>query len=363
MKENIDMYQIIKVPSGFEIKRGDRVLVKAELTPHHFAIHDCRGHTKEFGFYEFKEIYKYISKRSVECWQGGVSIEQIAYEFGIECVIDSNFFDSMSRFKQIIRKKLIHSELNRLISKVEPRVMAVHRAIFSATLSCPDIAKHDDLYDDAQLVSDIITYRAAAIAVGNVHWLVSANYHNKIENSTKATALQTLADESNAPFDITVDSGGLSLAGELQLLRSWRDLFSVTGKSYPNLERTLYGLSKRIPYGLVCNLIKVELPRPITNSLELLFITSFIQKGYPSPSQSWKPYRFNGNIGVIMNAHADQIIEALKRVSEFKHENLNYRKTEHIQNLAYFLSGYADICRGDVLELTDEVIQKEKSFR
>jgi hypothetical protein len=136
----------------------------------------------------------------------------------------------------------------RLLAAVDPEVHAVWARLAPLTREPPQLACAEALYRDPWIVRDVLQYHAAAVALAFVE-----------------TALRP----SDLLWDATTPAGEAAL---IDALRTWRGLFSPTGRPYRTLNRTLMQLAPGIPADLLCGLRQVTLERPYADPLELMAV-------------------------------------------------------------------------------------------
>ncbi len=59
--------------------------------------------------------------------------------------------------------KRVHQQWQRFLAQVDPKVVAVHRAVYAATLRVGGLAFCEALYEHDYIVNDVTNYRAAAV--------------------------------------------------------------------------------------------------------------------------------------------------------------------------------------------------------
>ena len=84
-------------------------------------------------------------------------------------------------------------QCDRLLQTVNPTVATVHQALAAVTSEPPTVAMCPDLYHHPHLVSDITTYRAAAIVAHNFERLVWRMQRTRIDASPELADLKACA--------------------------------------------------------------------------------------------------------------------------------------------------------------------------
>jgi hypothetical protein len=244
-------------------------------------------------------------------------------------------------------KGRIYAQWKRLLDLAGPTPCAVQRSIFatcfarrnSSIWSRPwlwPLPEHDSAlytYPHRRLVSDILQYRAAAIAVH--HWGQFESLHNCAEWDTDG-------------YPVTIDNTQL-----LEQLANWRGLYSPTGQAYPNLNATL----ERLPGGLspstVPLLRTVMLRRPICDRLELSLLLGTIDA-----SESSVPR----NLHVFLSANRAQVVQAMERIAAYMQRALRPNRVGDIRALARLLNEYPGEHFGGLVSLTDQAIEWDREF-
>jgi len=216
--------------------------------------------------------------------------------------------------------RLVHTAWRRLLTHVDPTVLAVHKKVFAATWNCRQAAliSDDALYKERYVVKDIVSYRAAAVAA--------------------------LVSEVVGPVNET----------PIERMQHWRDLFAPAGMgAYRALNATLMNLPGSIPASLLCDLRKVILPRPIHNRLEL--ITTILAGE-----------RTADNFPVFAHATAAEIKEAMRRVSmsmchhrglDTPGDYLSPRRTQDIRIVVNYLLDFPEDHHGRIVGLAEKAIR------
>jgi hypothetical protein len=197
----------------------------------------------------------------------------------------------------------------RLLKGIDPTVLAVNKAVFSATFGCRRASQllNGQLYQDKYLVKDILNYRAAAMAVKLYDEV-------RIENES------------------------------LEVLRDWRNLYAPDGQAYTSLNKTLMNLPGGVPLGVLKDLRKLVLPRPIYNRVELIATLSATGG-------------LADNCNVVAFANGDQIRSAMQRVSRYLHRPLSPRRWRHVAEAIRFILDYPERHSGNIVGLANKSIR------
>lgn len=353
---NKSKYTITEQPDGFRVEGMDRTPVTVRLAPTYLEASfqgerdpyrwpDGRRR-RRFGFYSYYDLSAYVAEGLMAHWQRperddtpdwpgvrGWAVKQTAKAIG----------------------KRVHAQWKRLLDKVHPDVLAVQRAVFAATFGVAELATQVELYGHPYVVSDIVNYRAAAIAARHVADLARRQHHaaqlekaRLLRDSKEAQEFQALAE--GLGLRIQLDTSPVNeyhepdLDQQLELMHNWRGLFSPTGRPYRSLNRTLMNLPGGVPSGLVCNLALVRLQRPIVERLELLALTFCAGRG-------------GLHAHVFHHARTPQIKEAVCRVASNTGNNLSPRRARDVRLVVHFLADYPEEHGGNIVGLADRSIR------
>jgi len=195
-----------------------------------------------------------------------------------------------------------------MLAHAEPQILAVQKAIFSATFAAPKLALSNQLYKNQNLVNDIIQYPAAA----------------------KATLLIEEAMARN---------GGIRIGRAMDQMGNWMGLYSPSRSPYPCLRKTLMNLPGQVPAHLLLQLRKLKLPRPLSERVEILMAAYL---GLSIRQQRENPECPDRSLNAQVFLHADrpQIREAMKKVSDYTNKKLTFKRANDIGFVFKFLSDY-----------------------
>ena len=252
----------------------------------------------------------------------------------------------------------VKAQCDRLLQTVDPNVPAVHQALSAVTSTPCALAMCPELYHHPYLVSDIINYRAAAIvAADKFEDLVCRARRMRVDRSPELADFKTFAAAHGAEVTVHIHpvtgrsgsphGAALSLQDALTCLRGWRDLLSPSGHSYRSLDRTLMNLPRGVPARLVCLLNRITLPRPLTDRLELLLVTLYVDRYDRDRAQQQ----------VFVTARAPQIREALRRVAAHTRNDLRVTRQRDLRFLIGFLLDVPGHHAGTIVGLADKAIR------
>ena len=326
--------------------RERREPVTVTLEPYFFEVASPTGRIDDFdpfgapgeqstryGLFDFPQMITDIAKRLMVPWRRpvrdyvGPDEEQEAGSWLVPWVIKQT--------EKAIAKQ-VRTEWQRLLEPFDPTILAVQKKVFAATWNCrrAPLLSDDALYREKYIVKDILSYRAAAVAVLACGFFGPAN-------------------ESS-----------------IEKMRHWRDLFAPAGMgAYTSLNKTLMNLPGGVPASLLGDLRQVVLPRPIYNRLELI---ATILAGA----------RTTDNFHVFAHATADEIKEAVRRMSvslqrqqeaeiaemiqQFPGNGwerakvraaLSPRRTRDIREAVYYMLDFPDDHNGRLVGLAEKAIR------
>ena len=268
----------------------------------------------------------------------------------------------------------VRRRVRRLLRRVDPLVLAVQRG--QGLSPCDAEARGDDLlamlpdlgwFRDEDVARDILAYPAAAIAAGNLDCLVDG-WLRRLHGSSPDVAASAgdLVATTGVPIPHPLFASaaghevlrhwmaGLPLreCGALgAAMRHWPDLFS-DGVGYGSLRRTLANLPGGMHDAAICALGNVHLPRPITDRLELLVVTSFANEYESSVVEK---ARLDRHAAVFLNARREQIERAMRRVGAHIGEPRPLSQGD-VDFFVGYLSDYPEEHRGTIVGLADKVI-------
>jgi hypothetical protein len=257
--------------------------------------------------------------------------------------------------------KQAHERWQRLLDTVDPTVLAVHKAVFAATMGCGPVLFEPELYTRRWVVRDIVRYRAAAVAASQAQALAqnlplrrakhSALY---VELKAELEALRRRAEDAGFTLHSMMHPWGdrpLPEIDAVDALEEWRALFSIYGEPYTSLDRTLMNLPGGVPASLVCLLCHVRLARPYTERLPLLALLAYVQV----VRERYGCDNFNGR--VFANATTDELKRAVTAVGKYRHADLSHRKTVDVLSAIRFLADYPEPHHGRLGGLVDKAIR------
>jgi hypothetical protein len=228
--------------------------------------------------------------------------------------------------------RAVGAERRRLLAKVPRQVADVQRRIFASTFGSAWLAETESFYEQPYLAHDVVRHRAAAVAVAHV------------DNLVLGPALRNDCPSVAGP------TGGESFA--LSALADWPALFSVTGRPYRSLNRTLMNLPRVLPSDILCLLARVRLVRPVTHRVGLVALCARAQLTAPRPTVI-----DDNQIRILQHATADQIRRAIVRVGAHTRRTLNPRRAEDVSSAMRFLADFPELHGGGLQGLVDKAIR------
>ena len=286
-------YQITESPNAFVVEGDGRRPTRVELHGTHFRVSEPPDTSPRwsFGLMQFRDLRRQVAVALMLNWSPPPKGQEPVWNVK-ECAVRQTEWALNGR---------IHEQWKRLTGKADPIVIDVQRAVFAAAFPATwfgmnEVLGRRELYEDKFVVKDIIKYRAAAIAAANARDLGTELARRLIDNSKEVQVLRARADATG--LQVSIQATVAPSFDAMGLLSDWRSLFSVTGKPYRSLNRTLMNLPGGVYHRRVCNLSLMKLRAPITNRLEML-----VQTLIPE-------FDFRRNVPVLAKATAKQIKSA-----------------------------------------------------
>ncbi|MCR9293424.1 MAG: PcfJ domain-containing protein [bacterium] len=239
----------------------------------------------------------------------------------------------------------IFDQWRRLTAKADPQIYQVQKAVFAVCLRDVDLLHEEAFYEDKYLVRDIQHYRAAAAIVPIARDLVASQREQTDFGDEHTTAFDVGDNpETHGDNELYVaqedDEERCSLDNVLHKLADWQGLYSRTGMPYRSLRRTLMKLPGGIPCGLLYELHRLRLVRPMTNRLELACLL------LSSSERPEDDSRVSPNQRFFHHTRAPQLREGLARVSEDWQFPLSHRRTGDLARFVRYLLDYPEEHRG-----------------
>lgn len=352
---NVSKYSISEFTNGFLIIGKDREPVEVIRQPTYFQVKLLNlDHILEFSFFDYYPFSGSIFLGLMANWkpenikESGDPMWHGVYEW------------ALNQTAKALGKR-VHAQWRRLLSQVDPTILSAHKSMFAATFSGGEFERIPQLYDHKIIVNDIVNYRAAAIAARNVMQLIERNQEiqSSIYDQLGGKSQPYTMSKTFSPFLRFFSSKVFNPNHNrmIEAMHDWQDLFSVTGKKYRSLSRTLMSLPGGVPHGLLCVLPYIHLTRPVTDRLELLLLLLF--------NQIVRPGHINAN--VIHQATRERIKRAMQILSAHKNLTLSPRRSSDVRDLAQYLVDYPDRHQGNVVGLLERSIdwhrnQNEEDF-
>lgn len=342
-------YEIRERADAFAVLGLDRCPVMVQAFPTYLALqlfdpndpNRPLGRAVSFGFYDFHRLMDSIGNGLMAGW---AAREDGRWGGARRWAV--------TQTKRAIAKR-VHAQWQRLLTTIDPTVLAVHRAMFAAAFRTGRIAFEPELYRDRYIVRDILRYRAAAVAATYVNEGAIALLKRQVLALPAAAALREKAKAFGADLDIDVRvrKGYLYPAQEVNALHNWVGLFSPTGKGYRSLNRTLMNLPGGVSGRRLTCLAAVQLDHPVVDRLELTTICCAA-----SLEDANSPRNRVTNQCVFLGARRGQVAEAMRRVAAHTHDDLSPTRSDDVATVVQFLADYPDPHRGNIVGLADKAI-------
>ncbi|MBX3422607.1 MAG: PcfJ domain-containing protein [Pirellulaceae bacterium] len=347
-------YRFTQYPDGFKVEAPDRVPVRVTLFPTGFRIDSLEAAPREP-----RQLMLFPELQEVE---PELKLNLVQYPRLVETVADA----SMSNWsppkpgipfrgvriwakKKTARAlgKRIHRQWQRLVAKIDPLVWRVQKAVYAAApcLSTP-LLHVPELYQHPYLVSDILRYRAAAIAVNIGDTLCQWRRARQHE-----AALPQPGGLAIMPLDIEYRYSVRPEFAVQQMAADWQRLYSSTEVAYGSLRRTLMQLPGGISIWPHTVLPIVHLVRPMTDRLELatLLRAVMIQRERLIDEGA-------SHLRTFHYARRSEIREAMDLVAAELAMPLSHRRNDAIATFVQFLCDYPDQHCGGLVSLARKSI-------
>lgn len=347
-------YMFTEGPDYFIVEAANRGRVRVTLHSTHFRA-EGEGVSTMFGLCELNNLTDWIADVMLEGWTPKPP------KPGQDEWPGAKEWAKKQTAKALTRR--VQAQRIRLLQKADKTILAVQRAIFAATFGDARLAYSEALYREKYIVSDIINYRAAAIAAARIQDLGESYARDRVAQSPEAAALLALAQQWGVNVTLNpMGEGRWLLGGEapevgatrnlsigrcLTLMSEWRNLFSPTGQSYRSLDRTLMNLPGGVHANLVCELQRVHLSRPLMERLPLMACMLFTRHHRkPQP---------NGH--VFQHATRAQVLAAMDKVGSHLRRKLSPRRTNDVDTMVEYLADYPEQHNGNLSGLADKSIR------
>ncbi len=328
------VYHIRTEPAGFVVERDGCPPVRVERQATGLAVVGD-GRAALFGFFDFHRITRAAAGVLTRDWRPRPGRKPFP---GLRSWVIAQVARGLSR--------PIHPAWRALVAGADPRVVAVHRAVYAATRDSAPLAMVPALYQCEYLVRDLLQYRAACVALAHADALCRRALEPRLHRSAEMGRLMQLGWQLGAHVDVTVRvPDALPPHAMLHLLQDWRGLFAPGGETYGALDRTLMRLPGGVPSHLLGNLAEVRLPRPIVARAELLLVLLYA-------GQADRRHE-----SVILHAGAADIGRALRRLGEHLREPLSTRQTRSLAQIVAVLEDFPERHGGNLPGLIGKVIE------
>lgn len=225
--------------------------------------------------------------------------------------------------------KRLHAHWKAQLDRIDPPILAMHRALFSVCPSRPAVPDPAFL-DNPRAVADIACIRGAAAVVAAL-WTVGRHYTER-----------KYPDMDWAQRDVLARQLPARLAERWDL---WPMLLSDTFEPYHALNATLTNLPGGIRINALPALGYVHLERPITDRLELATLLAYLGQEHVQENER-----------IFLHATNAEIRRALMLVSEHLRQSLSHRRIADIARFTQFLNDYREPHRGGVVGLAKKAV-------
>jgi hypothetical protein len=329
-----------------------------------FAVTAEGFRTRQFGLFDYFRISRAVAEGLMLNWEspkkGSAPADPMVFRFEsnhgpVEFVPKAVHEWAVGRVAKCLGKRL-HSWYKARLAETDPLCLDIQRIAFAAMFTTPQELLCERFYAQASehILRDLKNYRAAAIALGHLPLfepLRQRTARQQLERSVQYEDLRRAAAAVGLELELReMYPAALERRAPdtLDLMESWRGLFSPTGEPYRSLNRTLMNLPGGIAPGVLPYLKMTELERPI---LERSSLTVACLYGMHSASDTGR------NKSVFMNASPDRIRRAMRLVAEHTRNQLSFRRTVDLKFLVGFLLDYPEEHRGNIVGLAEKAIR------
>ncbi len=322
---NCGKYNLRQHSHGLVIDAPDRQQVEVELRATHFRVWCGDDQPERIGLVEYQRMLTSVAWGLMRDW---TPPRQDRKPWpGIKSWAVGNTRRSIAG--------PLHGHWCRLLEKIDPKIIRVQKAIFSATFGLPRIVFSEAFYREPYLVQDVINHRAAAIATRHAESL--------IRKKRQCQNLQLPAIAASIGFDI----GAIEDGTQIDHLRQWPQLFSKDD-AYKSLRRTLIQLPGGIASHLLINLPDLRLIRPIRKRVELSTLLLAVEQENQT------------NQDIFQIADETRIRAAMDLVGQALGRRLNWRSTMDISWFVEQLADYPDRHRGNIIGLAKKTLGRQR---
>ncbi len=253
-------YQVQELSDGFLIGAPERNQVRVKLRSTHFRVW-CPYMPLSIGLIEYRRLVDFIAWELMRDWQPPRR--------------DRKPWPGIKRWAVGNTRRaiagLVYDQWRRLLERLDNNVVGVQKAVFAATMGTASITLNDQFYRDRFVASDVMRFRAAAVAARHIYVLAETKRRNQILLSPRVTQLREMVEELGGPPEINIETDDVDETSAIEFLGKWQELFSQSD-AYTSLRRTLMNLPGGIPSTLLVNLPQIHLKRPVNRRLELMVI-------------------------------------------------------------------------------------------
>jgi len=252
---------------------------------------------------------------------------------------------------------MVHEAWQKAIGKLDPHVVAAHKAVFKVGMQYTPLLEIPELYEDRYILGDICKYRAAAAAACQIETL---SRRAALARAKQDRYLQEMAHYMRNRYGLVVPyytHATYDARVALEAMAEWPALFSIDGAAYRSLRRTLFNLPGNIPPYLLSYLPNIRLRRPVTDRVELLTLLQYASRSYPEDNR-WPPHGH-----VIMHARRPEILRAMKIMEGYLRTPLPPRRSASFYNLVYHLTDYPERHNGGICGLARKAVQWHRHLR
>jgi hypothetical protein len=366
----VSKYVFGEFEAGFRIASHDRVPVYVERFDYGFRVFDDRDRSEPiatFGFFAFPQMLESISSIIMSEWERPIRGSNTAPDLSIYGGIadDDLRFDVYEWARKQTRISIssrVKVQWERLLSGASPLIVQLQKKVFCASHN--PTAKSmfiPEIYEDKYVVSDVMNYRGAAVALQMLDDLTVSPRVRKIESDPSflkvSEELKHLGLSERLQLNVKEDVSGMSGARAVDYMRNWQILFAMNGSPYRALNTTLQNLPGNVPPSFLVNLRYGRLLQPIFDRSPLILACSYFgiisgpMYGMIDPETEKKLDL------IFLRATTSDVKKAIAMVARANHDVHSPRRSRHIYSLVNYLLDTPDINSTTLVGLTKAAIR------
>jgi hypothetical protein len=334
----VSKYKIEDIKDGFRITAPDRHPTNVTTDGYVFYVLNDGDYDKTrwaTGLFELRSLISKITNHLMMYWK-----PKTQEELGRKTPTGAITKWAKNKTGRALAKR-IKAKWQDMLLKCDPQVVAVQRSYFSATAKFCGNLIHPGFYQiDKYILSDIINYRAAAMAVGHMQFDYNAK---KFDGWYTERVVEDITDSMEWQPRRRLGT----------IVNNWMEVY---GKPNGPLRKTLMNMPGGIPFNLAKRLAMMNLDKPLTTRPELL--------AYVSIFEGARDVHYRRNAQVLCRSSTEQIRHAVNMVAKHLREpiSINRKAFGFINNMQYIWD-YPDNHNGSLPGLAEKSIRWHREHR